>query len=124
MMETRISRQYNAWTPAKGIETEFTAEGSGCAFTVLAISDRAETIPLTVEKLPVRSNFKDIRFSDDQIEAVDIRHGEQHFIVAVAHREYASPTDTFLAGGCVGFGSAVVFDRKQGETETGTVLAW
>lgn len=123
-MDTRISRHYNEWTPAKGIETEFQAEGSGCVFMVLAVNDMADDIHLSVEKLPVRSNFKDIRFGDDQIEALRIRFGAQHFIIAVAHREYASPTDTFEAGGCTGFGSAVVFDLSKGETETGTVLAW
>ena len=124
MTDTRISRHYNEQTPAKGIETGFSAEGSGCAFAVLGISDRGDERGLTVKKLPVYSNFKQIQFSDDEIEALEIRFKEQHCIVAVAHREFASPTDTFLAGGCTGFGSAVAFDRSKGEIETGTVLAW
>jgi len=39
-----------------------------------------------------------------------------------ANREYASPTDTFNAGGCTGFGELVVFDRGAGETEIGERL--
>mgnify|MGYP000347917177 CR=1 FL=1 len=123
-MDTRVSRHYNEWTPAKGIETEFSAAGSGCAFTVLGVCDSADSGALTVEKLPVYSNFKHIQFTDAEIEALEIRFRGQHSIVVIAHREYASPTDTFLAGGCVGFGSAVVFDLCREEIETGTVLAW
>lgn len=124
MTDTRVSRHYNEWTPAKGVETEFSAAGSGCAYTVLTIGDRGGDRALSVEKLPVYSNFKHIQFQDNEIEALEIRFGEQYCLVAVAHREYASPTDTFLAGGCVGFGSAVAFDLARGEIETGTVLAW
>jgi hypothetical protein len=46
------------------------------------------------------------------------------FTVVVAHQEYASPTDTFCADGCTGFGTVVVFDRGKGETEIGTALAY
>lgn len=123
VMDTRISRHYNELTPAKGIESEFTAEGSGCVYTVLGISDRGGDSELFVEKLPVYSNFKHIQFRDEEIEALEIHLGEQRCIMVIAHREYASPTDTFLAGGCTGFGSAVVFDLTNGEIETGTVLA-
>jgi hypothetical protein len=123
-VDSEISRHYNEKTPASCIETSFDSKGSGCAFTVIALGDKADDRAFSVEKLEVRSNFKDIVFTDKQIEALDIRLGAEHYTLAIAHEEYAAPTDTFLASGCVGFGSAVVFDRSAGETETGTVLAW
>ncbi|MDR1914623.1 MAG: heparinase II/III family protein, partial [Clostridiales bacterium] len=43
-IDTKISRHYNECTPAKGIQTEFTAFGSGCAFTVIALSDGEKTL--------------------------------------------------------------------------------
>jgi len=42
--------------------------------------------------------------------------------VVIAHQEWATPTDTFNAEGCTGFGSVVVFDRAKGEQEIGTRL--
>jgi hypothetical protein len=123
-VDTKISRHYNVKTQAKGIVTSFAAEGSGCVFTVISLGDIKDARDLSVKKLAVRSTFKDVLFSDNQIEALDIRLGDLHYTVVVAHMEYASPTDTFHAGGCIGFGNAVVFDRREGETETGTVLVW
>jgi hypothetical protein len=123
-VDTKISRHYNEWTQAKGIATKFAADGSGCIYTVIALGDVGDSRAYSVNKLAVRSNFKDTIFSDKQIEALDIQLGDLHYTVVVAHTEYASPTDTFNTGGCTGFGSAVVFDRKAGETENGTVLVW
>ena len=88
------------------------------------MGEAPDTRTLVVEKPEVRSSFKNIRFSDKQVEALNIRLGEQRFTVVVAHEEYASPTDTFSVGDCVGFGSTVVFDRAAGEKEAGTVLVW
>lgn len=122
--DTKISRHYNEWTQSSGLTTQFQHNGSGCAFTVIALSDKNADTNLRVKKLPVRSNFKDIIFDDSQIEALEIKTETAHFVLAIAHEEYASPTDTFWANGCSGFGSAVVFDKRLGETETGTVLAW
>ena len=73
--------------------------------------------------MPVYSNFKSVQFIDPQIEALRIVKGDRRWILAVSHEEYASPTDTFNAGGCTGFGGVVVFDETAGETEIGTVLA-
>jgi hypothetical protein len=36
--------------------------------------------------------------------------------------DYAAPTDSFLADGCLGFGQLVVFDRAQGLRRLGTVI--
>jgi hypothetical protein len=89
---------------------------------VLALNGIEEQKSLHVEKLPVMSHFKGIQFRDEEIEALTIRFGPEHFTVVIAHQEYASPTDTFLTDGCMGFGSAVVFDRRA--DGLGVVLAW
>lgn len=78
---------------------------------------------MDVKKLSVVSNFKGILFADKQIEALRVRKGSRSWVIAVAHEEYASPTDTFCAGGCTGFGGVTVFDETAGEKEIGTVLA-
>ena len=123
-IDTKVSRHYNAFTQSNGIETKFDSDASGCVYTVFALGDTGDARSFTADKLEVRSNFKNIVFSDKQIEALDIRLGDLHYTIAIAHTEYASPTDTFNTEGCTGFGSAVVFNRKEAETQTGTVLAW
>lgn len=117
----RVSRHYNAATENTVLETDCSGEGFVSVITVIS-ADRAGSVqPVAVEKLPVCSNFKNITFEDRQIEALRITKGGRHWTVAVAHEEYASPTDTFRAGGCTGFGGVVVF--ADGKTEIGTVLA-
>ncbi len=117
----RISRHYNHAAENEVLETEIQGNGFTSVFSVITWDKTDE--PMTVEKLPVFSNFKGIQFANQQIEAVRIRKGGRSWVVAVAHEEYASPTDTFLAGGCTGFGGVVVFDETANETEIGTVLA-
>lgn len=119
----RISRHYNHAAENAVLETVIKGSGFVSVFTVTALQKKGETEPFTVEKLPVFSNFKGIQFEDRQIEALRVRRGDREWVVAVAHQEYASPTDTFRAGGCTGFGGAVVFDGSAAETEIGTVLA-
>ncbi|NLW11125.1 MAG: hypothetical protein GX028_03820, partial [Clostridiaceae bacterium] len=122
--DSRISYHYNSFEPSNAVETKFSIQGCGCAYTVIGLSDANAKFDLDVNKLEVKSNFKDITFTDKQIEALEVKLGSQHYVVVVAHEEYASPTDTFLAGNCYGFGNAVVFDRSENEFETGTVLIW
>jgi len=122
--KSTISRHYNQEEPSSKITTTFHGKGFVGAFTVLALSDPGAERKLRVEKLPVTSTFKGITFSDSQIQALNIFYGEAHYTVVVAHEEFATPTDTFNADGCIGFGNCVVFDRTAGETEIGTVLLW
>ena len=75
-----------------------------------------------VRSLSVGSNFKGITFTHDTVESIEIVSKERNLVVVSAHKEYASPTDTFLSGGCTGFGSLTYFDRMAGETEIGTRL--
>lgn len=119
----RISRHYNHAEENPVLKTTVAEDGFAGVFAVIALDTKGTEEPFSVEKLPVDSNFKGIRFEDKQIEALRVRKGAQSWVVAVAHEEYASPTDTFQAGGCTGFGGVVVFDETRGETQSGTVLA-
>ena len=119
----RVARHYNHAAENPVLETAVQGRGFTGVFTVIALDRTGEEEPLAVEKLPVTSNFKGIRFADKEIEAVRVRKGGRSWVVVVSHMEYASPTDTFNAGGCCGFGGVEVFDETAGERETGTVLA-
>lgn len=119
----RIARHYNHAVENQVLETAVQGDGFTSVFSVLTLDRAGAEEPVTVEKLPVDSNFKGIRFSDKEIEALRVRKGDRSWVVAAAHQEYASPTDTFITGGCVGFGGVVVFDESAGEREIGTVLA-
>ena len=119
----RLSRHYNHALDSTVLETVVEGIGFTSVFTIITWSRRGQEEPVQVEKLPVYSNFKGIQFEDRQIEALRIRKGGRNWVAAVAHQEYASPTDTFNAGGCTGFGGVVVFDENAGEREIGTVLA-
>ena len=92
-------------------------------FTVISTDRRDAECPVQITKLPVFSNFKGIRFQDDQIEGLRIRKGDRSWVVVVAHEEYVSPTDTFRCGSCTGFGQVVVFDETAGEKLIGTRLS-
>ena len=122
--ESRISKQYNKEISGSMLTTSLTGEGFAGVFTVFAVSDANRERGLKIDKVHVKSTFKGITFADSQVEALNITFGEVRYTVVVAHEEYASPTDTFDADGCIGFGNCVVFDRAAGETETGTVLLW
>jgi len=119
-----ISRHYNQEESARMVTSSFEGEGFTSAFTVFAMSDADNDKKLDVEKLDVKSTFKGSTFSDSQVEAIRITFGDDSYTLVVAHEEFASPTDTFETGGCLGFGNCVVFDNTAGETEIGTVLLW
>jgi len=122
--ESNISRHYNQEEKSCMLTTSFSGNGFTGAFTVIALSDPASDGQLEVTKAEVKSTFRDIIFSDDKVEALRISFGDMCYTVVVAHEEFASPTDTFEADGCLGFGGCVVFDRSAGEKEIGTVLLW
>lgn len=119
----RVSRHYNHAMENPVLETEIQGNGFTSVFTIITLGEKGKKQSVTVEKLPVHSNFKGIQFPDREIEALRIAKDGRSFVVGVAHQEYATPTDTFLAGGCTGFGGVVVFDEIAGEKEIGTVLA-
>ncbi len=120
---SRISRHYNHTSENAVLERSVQGTEFVSVFAVIALDKKDKEEPVVVEKLPVYSSFKRIQFTDKQIEALRIRKGSRSWVVAAAHEEYASPTDTFRAGGCTGFGGVVIFDEAAGETEIGAVLA-
>ncbi|MDR1209561.1 MAG: heparinase II/III family protein [Clostridiales bacterium] len=124
VIDSRVSPHYNLSVPNKAVETTVKAGGFGSAYAFFALSPAGKRKALNVEKLPVHSTFKGIRFADASVEAFSVVFGERHYTLVFAHKEYASPTDTFKTDGCVGFGQTVVFDRLAGETSIGTVLNW
>ncbi|MDL2323970.1 heparinase II/III family protein [Ruminococcaceae bacterium OttesenSCG-928-A16] len=122
LTDTKIARHYGHYEMSHGIKTTWTARGSGCTYTFVTLKDSGSQNRLKVQKLDVTQG--QLRFEDDAIEAFDLRFGNDRYIVVIAHKEYAALTEAFTTGDCVGFGHVVVFNRSQGETETGTVLAW
>ncbi|WP_353890054.1 hypothetical protein, partial [uncultured Clostridium sp.] len=92
--------------------------------TVISTNPINNKNELKVEKLEVKSNFKGIIFEDKLIEAINIQKGDKKYTVVMAHQDYASPTDSFNADGCIGFGQLVVFNRKKNEERIGKVLLW
>ncbi len=119
----RISRHYNHAAGNEVLETAIQGDGFTSVFSVLTLDPVGAEEAVTVEKLPVMSNFKGIQFQDREIEALRVCKDGRSWVVVVAHQEYATPTDTFHAGGCTGFGGVAVFDETAGEREIGTVLA-
>jgi hypothetical protein len=117
LKSTRLSRHYNELIDNKTMVCEVEGDGFVSLFTLISLNKDAY-----FKKERVLSNFKKIRFPDSLIEAVTIKKGDNAYTVVVSHQEWASPTDTFNADGCTGFGSLVVFDRGKGETEIGTRL--
>ncbi|MGH0054422.1 MAG: heparinase II/III family protein, partial [Sphaerochaetaceae bacterium] len=119
---TRLSRHYNELSENKTLVSEIASEGFASLFTLISIYRSGEVLPVKFKKELVFSNFKKIQFPDSMIEAVSITKGEEAYTIVLAHQEWASPTDTFTADGCVGFGSLVVFNRARGEQEIGSRL--
>ena len=119
LIGSRLSRHYNLAEETTAVRTSISGTGFVSLFTIISLDGLA-----TVTKHSVTSNFKNTVFDHRMIESLTIARKSGTHTVVVAHQEYASPTDTFCADSCTGFGSVVVFDRNQNETETGTVLQW
>ncbi len=124
LIPTRLSRHYNQAEGNITLKTELHGKGFTSVFTVISLNPADDKEKTVVEKIPVRSNFKNIIFENRIIEALNIKKGAQKYTVVIAHQEYASPTDTFYADGCTGFGNVVIFDRTAGETTIGKTLIW
>jgi hypothetical protein len=120
--DSRLSRRYNEVVDNKSVVIQTRHNGFASMHTVIGINKAGAFEALNVEKIPVTSNFKHVQFSDEMIEAVKIEHKQSSFMVVLAHQEWASPTDTFNAQGCIGFGTLVVFDLARGKKEIGTRL--
>lgn len=124
VMDTRYSKHYNDCIDNKTVKTTLQGDGFASIITVISTNKKGETENLEVEKLEVKSNFKEIIFEDKLIEAVNITKGDKKYTLVIAHQDYASPTDSFNADGCIGFGNVVMFNRSNGEERIGRVLMW
>lgn len=122
IIDTRISRHYNALENNKTLVNSWSENGFSALFTIISVNNASQAKSLSVEKVDVKSNFKNIIFKDSQIEALKISKGEKSYLVVIAHEEYASPTDTFNAASCTGFGQVTVFDLAEGENSIGTMI--
>ena len=118
VIPSEISRHYNERTANKALSVKLSATGPVSLWTVFDFSSSESSVSFE----DVKSNFKGITFSPETIEAVSVRSDKNDLVIVSAHTEYASPTDTFCAGGCTGFGSLTYFDKKKGCTEIGTRL--
>lgn len=110
-----ISRQYNKRAENKALCVKTSAEGFTSVISVFDLKKGA--LKCALEE--VKSNFKGITFKPDQIEAVSMKDEARDLVLVIAHEEFATPTDTFRAAGCTGFGNVVLFDKKAGVTEIG-----
>ncbi|MDV4149801.1 alginate lyase family protein [Clostridium sp. AL.422] len=122
--ETRYSKHYNQYENKETLITEHVADGFSSVITVISTNSKEKYKKIEVEKLDVKSNFKGIIFEDKLIEAINIQKDNKKYTVVVAHQDYASPTDSFNADGCIGFGQVVVFNRSNKEERIGKVLLY
>ena len=123
LLPGKISRHYNMEEESVRLETQIRAKGFASVFSVIALDTAGDDTPFGITRETVHSNFKGIVFAPKDIEAVTITKGDAQYTVVVAHREFASPTDTFTANGCVGFGNVLVFDKSKAD-DPGTVLLY
>ena len=123
LLSGKISRHYNLEENSQRLETQVHTKGFASVFSVIALGPAGDDAPFTVTKETVHSNFKGIVFAPQDIEAVTITKGDAQYTVVIAHKEFASPTDTFTANGCVGFGNVLVFDKAK-QDHPGTVLLY
>jgi hypothetical protein len=93
-------------------------------FTVLALDAAGATEPLAVTRHPVTHLADGAVLPDRRIEALAVAKGDRCWTLVVAHEEYSSPNNSFLADDCTGFGEVVVFDRAASETVIGCTLVW
>ncbi len=111
IIDGEFSPHYNAKVPTKVVKAEWKAKGFSSQWTVISVNktncdctscgkkSSGDFEKITVESVPVLSNFKNGYFPRESIEAVKISKGKKEYTVVIAHKEYASPTDTFCAGG-------------------------
>lgn len=93
----KISRHYNQWEQTPVLQSSWDAKGFTSLFTVVSLN----STKLKVTKVPVLSNFKNAVFPPSMIEAIELEDpiSQRAYTAVFAHQEYASPTDTFCAGG-------------------------
>lgn len=134
-IQTRISRNYNKTEDNETIKVNLKRKGFASFITVIhgrAYDNKENNFlfeknllfeKISVEKLPVKSNFKNTYHPESWAESLKIQVRDKTYIVIICHQEVNTPTDQTEVDGCMGFGNVIVFD-KDVETEVGTVLLW
>ncbi len=120
---TRVSRNYNQAEDQTTITVQKKQKGFTSLITVIFGQGAEGEETCKVEKIRVRSEFKDVIHPDSWAEAVKISVHGKEYVVIVCHQEVNTPTDQTEADGCLGFGQVLVFDKEL-EKQVGTVLLW
>lgn len=116
--KSEISRHYNSRKENDCLTVEQRGSGFLSFYTVIA----GENVT-NCRRLDVSCGQERTPCSPEMAEAVEIRTKDTAYVILVCHREI-EPQGSFLeAGGCLGFGNVVVFDKTK-ETIGGTVLHW
>ena len=119
--KSRIARDYNRAVSRDCIRVRFKKEGFASLITVIQGGGREAFSPCKVRKLPVTSALKGTTYPDSMAEAIQLEGNGRDYVAVICHQEVNSPTDMVEAGGCMGFGSVIIFDRTR-EKLVGTVL--
>lgn len=126
LYESKISRHYNKYVANTSLKNEFVGKGFTSVITVVVTKDIAGAEFLndvSISKIPVKSQLKNITYDDSLSEAIKIVTPSNEYVVIISHQEVNSPTDLVHAGGCMGYGNVIVFESDK-EREIGTVLKW
>ena len=117
----KIARDYNRYEYRQGIRISQQVVGFASFITVIQASADGSLEPVTVKKIPVNSALKGIQYPASMAEAVSITAHGTEYVAIFCHQEVNSPTDLEEAGGCMGYGNVIVFDKSK-DMLVGTVL--
>lgn len=123
LVDTRISRNYNQAEENKTAAVTKEGKGFTSFLTVIYAKKAGDLSPITITRLPVRSEFRNVIHPDSWAEALKIQTKEKTYVVIICHQEVNTPTDQTEADGCLGYGNVLVFDKAV-ETQAGNVLLW
>lgn len=118
----KISRQYNRYNDNKMLVRSASSEGFCSLATAISVNRPEAYNELYFEKLSVTAAADVSKILPDKvIEAYSIKKANRDYVLVIAHQDY-STTGCFSAGGCTGFGQAVIFDVARDDTCIGQVL--
>ena len=118
---SRIARDYNRAVNRECIRVTGSSQGFTSFLTVIQGGEAESFAPCKVTELPVKSALKGTFYPSSMAEAVHVEGGGRDYVVIICHQEVNSPTDMTEAGGCMGFGNVIVFDRTKSRLG-GTVM--
>lgn len=120
----KISRHYNLKEDNQYVETYLKGNGFTSMLTVLWGFEGKTPPEAEVRKLAVRPANSREEYPASIAEALQITIGkDREYVVIICHKEINPPTNLLEAGGCMGFGNIIVFDKKK-ENRVGEVFQW